>query len=93
MSTYCKTAISISDDVDSQTLLTKLAIECFGAREAVPVDSRQYVIDAGMNDVRAVVNEEKSLIAFCCRYKNDVPKTEEKIQRFAQAHGVQLTTL
>ncbi len=88
MSHYCKTAILISDEVDIHTLLTRFAIECHGAREAIPIDSHQFNIDASMNDVRAVVKDEATLITFCCRYQRDVLRTEEKIQRFIKDYSL-----
>ncbi|HBC3374051.1 TPA: hypothetical protein KDY48_004311 [Vibrio parahaemolyticus] len=90
MSHYCKTAIFISDEVDIHTLLTRFATECYGAREAIPIDSHQFNIDAGMNDVRAVVKRESTLITFCCRYQRDVRRTEEKVQSFIREHDLEI---
>ncbi len=93
MSTYCKVAILIDDNVDIQKLLTALAYECYNASRAVKIDSRQWGIDSGMNNVRAVIRNENTVIAFCCRYQRDVQMTEDKVQRFSLAHQLQLVTI
>ncbi len=90
MSVYCKVALLLSDKVDSHNLLSQFAVETFGAREAVRIDERQFGIDNGMNDVRAVLKEDKNLITFCCRYEKDLQRTEDKIHHFAQLYDLQI---
>ncbi len=88
MSTYCKIVILINDEADVHTLLTKFAIECFNAREAIQMSQDQFNIDAGLNDVRAVVKYESHFIAFCCRYQHDVQRIENRIQNFVRLHDL-----
>lgn len=92
MSTYCKTVILIDDEADVHTLLTKFAVECFNAREAIQLDSRQFNVDGGLNDVRAVVKYDSQFIAFCCRYQHDVQRIEKRIQNFARLHDLRFET-
>ncbi len=93
MSTYCKIAILVNDDADIQMLLTACAWEYFNSSRAVKIDTRQWGIDNGMNNVRAVIRNNGTIRAFCCRYRRDVQMTEDKVQRFSQAHDLQLVDL
>ncbi len=93
MSTYCKIAILVNDDANIQMLLTAFAWEYFNASRAVKIDNHRWGIDNGMNNVRAVIRNDGTIIAFCCRYQRDVQMTEDKVQRFSQAHDLQLVDL
>lgn len=88
---YCKSALMIENPSKLLEILTKLASSQFRSSEALPLDDHQFNIDAGMNDVRAIWNPEKSLITFCCRYESDVVTTEKKIQRFAKEYNCLIT--
>ncbi|TYL46998.1 hypothetical protein [Marinomonas sp. IMCC 4694] len=89
MTTYCSTAIKLSSESDSIGLISQFAIEHYNARQAVQIDQYQFVVDNGMNDLRAVLKEELGLIALCCRYEKDVEKTEAKIQAFCQKYKLE----
>ena len=88
MTVYCNYVWKVDADTEPRPLLTQFAQEHFHAREAVPIDTTQYGIDHGLNDVRAVFKSEQHWIAFCCRYQHDVVATESKVLAFAQAHGL-----
>ncbi|EHR5321339.1 hypothetical protein KUL70_004273 [Vibrio parahaemolyticus] len=93
MSTYCKVAILIDEGTDVQVLLTNFAFECYNASRAVKIDYRQYGIDGGMNNVRAIIRNNSEIIEFCCRYQGDVQLTEDKVKRFAHVHDLQLVNI
>lgn len=88
MTVYCNYVWKVDADTEPRDLLTPFAREHFHAHEAVPIDTTQYGIDHGLNDVRAVFKSEQHWIAFCCRYQHDVVATEGKVLAFAQAHGL-----
>ncbi len=93
MGTYCKVAILIDEGIDIQALLTNFAFECFSASSAVKIDCRQYGIDGGMNNVRAIIRNKNEIIEFCCRYQSDVRWTEDKVKRFAYVYDLQLVNI
>ncbi len=90
MTFYCQSAWKLKDDVDEKVLLTLFAKEHFKALEAVQIDTYQYGVDNGLNDLRAVLKPELNLITFCCRYEKDVQRIETIIRQFAVEHGLQL---
>ncbi|MCE0494662.1 hypothetical protein [Vibrio salinus] len=91
MTTYCKSALLIENPLQIEELLTHFAREYLRAKRVIKLDYRQYTIDAGENDIRAVViDEEKALIAFCCRYAKDVEIYESKIKQFATEHQLKI---
>ncbi|WP_067099075.1 hypothetical protein [Marinomonas atlantica] len=68
MTTYCELALKIEPGLDVKQTLSLFAVEQFNGREAVPIDSNQYNVDNGLNDLRAVLKPKIGLITFCCRY-------------------------
>ncbi len=93
MTVYCRYALKIDSDMTVESVLTRFAVEHFNAREAVQIDARQYSVDNGMNDLRAVIKEEQQLITFCCRYEKDVTRTESMVLAFAKAHDLVVVTI
>ncbi len=89
MTTYCELALKMKPGLDVERTLSLFAVEQCNAREAVPIDSTQYNIDNGLNDLRAVLKPEIGLITFCCRYSQDVPGAESKVQAFSQKHDLE----
>lgn len=90
MTIYCNSAWKLEDDLDQNVLLTKFAQEYFKAREAVQIDAYQYSVDNGLNDLRAVIKPDLHLIAFCCRYKKDVQRTDTIVREFAVKNGLEV---
>lgn len=88
MTTYCELALKIEPSLDVEQTLSLFAVEQFNGREAVPIDSTQYNVDNGLNDLRAVLKPEIGLITFCCRYSQDVPRAESKVLAFSQKYDL-----
>ena len=88
MTTYCQLALKVDPELDVQETLSMFAVEHYNGREAVQIDSTQYGVDNGMNDLRAVLKPEEGLIAFCCRYEQDVARVEAKVLEFSQKHSL-----
>jgi len=81
---YCNTEIIILDLNKTSVIqvIDKIAVAKFKAKKAICLDNGNFNIDGGLNDVRAVINEEVDLIKFCCRYTRDVPRVESLISDF-----------
>lgn len=88
MTMYCELALKITPELNVEAILTLFAVEHFNGREAVSIDSTQYGVDNGLNDLRAVLKPEAGIIAFCCRYSRDVARTEAKVLEFSQKHNL-----
>ncbi|QSX34472.1 hypothetical protein JYB87_04270 [Shewanella avicenniae] len=93
MTVYCQYAFQLQPDMQVERILTQFAIEHFDGRQAVKIDEYQYGVDNGMNDLRAVIKEERQLITFCCRYAKDVARTESMVLAFAKAHDLVVITI
>lgn len=93
MAKYCKCMIDIGKE-DILTVLSNLGRQYFRAFEAHEVlgTSRDYNIDCGENDVRAIrlLDDMPNFIAFTCRYDQDLQRTENKIAQFAKENAYQL---
>jgi hypothetical protein len=80
----CNTEIIILDLQQSSLMkvLNTMAVTKFKAEKAIWLDNGNVNIDAGLNDVRALISEEVGLIKFCCRYTRDFPRVESLISDF-----------
>lgn len=83
---YCPSSLVVEPDADVRQTISLLSQEQFNARDAYELDHAQYNIDAGMNDVRAVLREGEREIRICCRFEEDVQRTERKLLAFAKVH-------
>jgi hypothetical protein len=83
---YCTTTLKAEHAEDVINLISRIAIEHFRAREAYPLESGEWNIDAGENDVRAIHRDNNGIIRFFCRYESDIQPTEKKINDFASNH-------
>ncbi len=81
---YCNKEIIILDLEKTPLIqvLNKMAVTKFKAERAIWLDNGNVNIDAGLNDVRAVLSDQVDLIKFCCRYTRDVPRVESIISDF-----------
>lgn len=56
----------------------------FNAQNAVQYDRKgQLYVDIGMNNVRAIINSEKTHVSFFCRYSNYVEIVDSILEAFA----------
>jgi hypothetical protein len=81
---YCNTEIIILD-LDKTPLIqvmNKMAVTKFKAERAIRLGNGSVNIDGGLNDVRAIINEQVGLIKFCCRYARDVTRVESLTRDF-----------
>lgn len=81
---YCNNEILVLD-LDKTSVIQvidKIAVAKFKSQKAICLDNGNFNIDGGLNDVRAVISEEVSLIKFCCRYAKDIPRVELLISDF-----------
>ena len=84
-----KLAIEIIANKDPLLLLTRLANEKFHATEISAIPGGNMLnIDAGMNDIRAIV--DKNTIKFYFRYEKDSDKYERLIIDFCKEHSITL---
>lgn len=85
---YCAIAIRLkaSAELPIESLLDAFAKAEFRALAAHHLHGNEYNIDAGLNDVRAIVDFENQIVSLVCRYEKDVAKTEHKAQDFAAKH-------
>jgi hypothetical protein len=85
---YCAVAIRLKEPagLSIESLLDAFAKEEFKAQAAHHLHGNEYNIDAGLNDVRAVVDFDKQIVSLVCRYEKDLAKTERKAQDFAAKH-------
>jgi hypothetical protein len=83
---YCNLALKIKKSVASSNVLSTFAKEHFNANEAYPLDKKQFNIDGGLNDLRAIQQMELDTYGFFCRYEQDIQKTQGKILDFAKKH-------
>ncbi|MDW3046219.1 hypothetical protein R8N28_10755 [Vibrio sp. Vb1554] len=86
---YCKTAIVITKQMNTREVLDQFARTTFKTGGAVQCEWNyaQFVIDNGMNNIRAIVDTEKGLIMLCCRYSQYIDIGEELLKQFAHEQG------
>ncbi|KIF52758.1 hypothetical protein H735_12695 [Vibrio owensii CAIM 1854 = LMG 25443] len=87
---YCKSAISITKEMNVSETLYLLSQMKFGALRAVQFEwnHNQYIVDSGMNNIRAVVDSEENLILFHCRYPNYIEVMESLLATFTFEQGL-----
>lgn len=72
-------------------MLNTLSRTKFNAQNAVQCDRKgQFYVDNGMNNVRAIINCEKTHISFFCRYPNHTMVIDTMLEEFAQEQGIQI---
>lgn len=86
---YCGSALKIKAPASASEVLSAFAKEQCNASQAHSLDGRQFNIDAGLNDLRAIQQDNPDIFGFFCRYQNDVNRTEVKIHAFAKDHPVE----
>jgi hypothetical protein len=64
-------------------VLRDLAISKFYAIEVHQLSGGSFNIDGGMNDTRAIIDEQERSIHLICRYERDVLSTTKKLTEFA----------
>lgn len=90
----CETALLISNSEDVETTLSIFTRENFvQGNAAYHLGGNRYAVDAGENDLRAIFDEERLLVKFFCRYKEEKARYEIKIQSFANKHDIGTTKL
>ena len=86
---YCKTVFVLPCKMNVVEALSAFARESFvGGIAAYEIDHNRFLIDAGENDIRAIYDEDRKLVKFFCRYKEDEAKYEKKLQKFAAFHNI-----
>ncbi|MFA0143233.1 hypothetical protein AB4430_15890 [Vibrio kanaloae] len=82
---YCKIALVVTPKMDIGEVLNELSTTKFNAERAVPCswNNDQFLIDSGMNNIRAVVDNNRNLILFSCRYPHYIDIAEELVIEFA----------
>lgn len=76
---FCKTTIPFDSTQSSSLVINKIA-QYFDSERAILLPNGHWNIDAGINNIRAVVCEDKQLIKFCFRYEKDREKYEKLIK-------------
>ncbi|MEH0666599.1 hypothetical protein H4F18_02795 [Vibrio scophthalmi] len=92
---YCKVALVITKQMNIREVLDQLARTKFKATCAVQFewDQNQFSVDNGMNNVRAVIDERRKLILFCCRYLHYIDIAEELLTEFADEQALLIENL
>ncbi|CAH7233765.1 conserved hypothetical protein [Vibrio chagasii] len=82
---YCKTALIVTEQMNTRSVLDQLAQTKFNAPCAVPCEwnPEQFAIDNGMNNIRAVVDNDRGVILLHCRYSPYIEIGEVLIKQFA----------
>ncbi|MGR2821685.1 hypothetical protein ABMX69_10990 [Vibrio vulnificus] len=89
---YCKNALVIAPEMNIRDVLNLLSRAKFHAGRAVQCESNknQFMIDNGMNNVRAVINREVGLILFNCRYEQYIKGMDIVIEDFAAEQALSI---
>lgn len=81
---YCNKSIVITPQMNTSEILNVLSRTKFNAQNAVQCDQKgQFYVDNGMNNVRAIINSEKTHISFFCRYSHYVDIVDSILEEFA----------
>ncbi|WP_447041241.1 hypothetical protein [Vibrio parahaemolyticus] len=92
---YCKTALIVTEQMNTRLVLDQLAQTMFNAPNAVQCEWNpdQFAIDNGMNNIRAVVDNDRGLIMLHCRYSPYIDIGEEIVKQFAEEQGYSTESL
>lgn len=90
---YCKSALQNKAMSSVQEVLSAFVREQCNANQAHPINARHFNFDGGLNDLRAIRQDNESVYGFFCRYKPDLNRTEGKVQAFAQNHDIECQML
>ncbi|MDW1924915.1 hypothetical protein R7Q39_05705 [Vibrio sp. 947] len=92
---YCKTALIVTEQMNTPLVLDQLAQTMFNAPCAVQCEWNpdQFAIDNGMNNIRAVVDNDRGLIMLHCRYSPYIDIGEEIVKQFAEEQGYSTESL
>ncbi|EPJ2748638.1 hypothetical protein [Vibrio parahaemolyticus] len=92
---YCKTALIVTEQMNTRLVLDQLAQTMFNAPCAVQCEWNpdQFAIDNGMNNIRAVVDNDRGLIMLHCRYSPYIDIGEEIVKQFAEEQGYSTESL
>lgn len=87
---YCKSAIVITQDMNVRETLDLFSQTKFGAIRAAQCEwnHNHFIIDNGRNNIRAVVDFDKNLILFHCRYPHDIEVIESLLTTFTSEQGL-----
>ena len=85
---YCTKEIIIIDLEKTYIfqVLNNMAVTIFKAHRAIRLGNGDINIDAGLNDVRAILSDNGDLIKFFCRYIRDIPRVDSLVDDFAYQH-------
>jgi len=75
--------LMINQGNDVMQVLHELAISKFHAIEVHELSDGSFNIDGGLNDTRALIDEQERSIHLICRYEMDVFYTTKKLTEFA----------
>lgn len=91
---YCQTTFLIPNPEDIEPTLSLFAQENFvQGQAAYQLGNNRYSIDAGENDLRAIVDENERLVKFFCRYDDGKARYEKMILSFAKKHALKTSSL
>lgn len=81
----CSKALIITQQMNIRKVLNNLSKTKFNGQRAVQCESSkdQFSIDNGMNNVRAIINSEKTHVTFFCRYTHYVDIIDSILEEFA----------
>ena len=91
----CQTALVITQEMDIKAVLNQSSRAAFNAEHAVQCewDHNQFVVDNGMNNIRAVVDSTKGLILlFHCRYPQYIGVVESLLTEFIAEQGLRTSS-
>ena len=90
----CQTALVITKEMDIKAILNQLSRATFNAEHAVQCewDHNQFVVDNGMNNIRAIIDSKKGLILFHCRYPHYVGVVEGLLTKFIAEQGLRTSS-
>jgi hypothetical protein len=80
---YSNILLMINQGNDVMQVLHELAISKFQAIEVHKLSDGSFNIDGGLNDTRAIIDEQEQTIHLICRYERDVLSTTKKLTEFA----------
>jgi len=86
---YCKTALIVTEQMNTRLVLDQLAQTMFNAPRAVQCEWNpdQFAIDNGMNNIRAVIDNDRGAIVLYCRYSQYIDLGESVLKQFAAEQG------